>query len=568
MQVTEFITERRETIILVLMLESLHIALWGEFANWMWRAMFMIFHLGLFLLWQPLWRGDQRISPRNAMLFIALAVLFVMSRSWWLRAGWVIVLIGVCGGNIGANVRERRANMIILAFLTFQLAIPCVIPLFNVSIPEAVRQPFGVVVGVLPLALLAFPVPVSRAAGRGVDPVYAITAATLVTLLVAGSLLIMYRSGLDYLTALIWALTAIGGALLVISWLLTPQMRFSGLAQLWQRAIINIGTPFERWLSNLAHLFTRAQSPEEFLRQAMAELVALDWVAGVQWDGPDVPGSAGAQTAHNAFFAFEPLRVRVYTRQWLGGALYPHCRLLVQVINHFYSAKHQERELARQTHLSAIYETGARVTHDIKNLLQALQALTSVIASDDSESGMVSRLLLRRQLPHLTQRLQLALDKLQEPGSEHRETVFLKDWWHDFRLRNPDPWLSFHTDINGDPRIPADLFDSVAENLLENVRAKRQVEPDIHVEARVVSDGERTWFEVCDSGSGIPPDRVQELLRGPVSSESGLGIGLYQAALQAERAGYALTLESAETGRVGFRLTGNARQEEGDRRVD
>jgi signal transduction histidine kinase len=475
-----------------------------------------------------------------------------------LRAGWVIVLIGVCGGNIGTGARERRANMIMLAFLTFQLAIPCVAPLFSVSIPDSVRQPFAILIGLLPLTLLAFPVSPLRPLRRGVDPVYAIAAATLVTLLVAGSVLTMYRSGLDYLTALIWTMTAIGGALFVISWLLTPQMRFSGLTQLWQRTIINVGTPFEHWLTNLANLFTGTGSPEEFLRQAMAELVALDWVAGVQWEGPMGSGSIGERSAYNSFFAFEPLAVRVSTRRWLGGALHPHCRLLIQVINHFYSAKYQEQELARQAHLSAIYETGARVTHDIKNLLQALQALTSVIADDDSEAGMVSRQLMRRQLPHLTQRLQLALDKLQEPGSNDSGMVYLKDWWHGFRLRNQGSGMTFHTDIRGDPRVPADLFDSVAENLVENIRTKRLVEPDIRSEARVVSDGERTWFEICDSGSGIAPERARELLRGPVGSDNGLGIGLYQAALQAERSGYRLTLESTEKGRVCFRLTGKS----------
>ena len=62
-------------------------------------------------------------------------------------------------------------------------------------------------------------------------------------------------------------------------------------------------------------------------------------------------------------------------------------------------------------------ETGARVTHDIKNILQSLQAITSVIVHDVSGESSVAQRLVRRQLPHLTQRLQLALDKLQAPGS-------------------------------------------------------------------------------------------------------------------------------------------------------
>jgi signal transduction histidine kinase len=238
-----------------------------------------------------------------------------------------------------------------------------------------------------------------------------------------------------------------------------------------------------------------------------------------------------------------------------------HCRLLVQLINHFYNAKHQERELTRQTHLSAIYETGARVTHDIKNLLQSLQALASIITSDESASGVVSRRLLRSQLPHLTQRLQLALDKLQAPSDARADSTFLKDWWHDLQARNPGPHLVFHTDISGDPLIPAELFDSVAENLLENLRGKQQLEPDLRIDVKLLSDGEQTSLLVCDSGSAIPADKEKLLLQGPVASENGLGIGLYQAAKQAQQNGYELALESNEPGRVCFKLTGKARSE-------
>ena len=42
--------------------------------------------------------------------------------------------------------------------------------------------------------------------------------------------------------------------------------------------------------------------------------------------------------------------------------------MLIHLIGHFYGAKHRELELANSAHLQAIYETGARVTHDIKNL--------------------------------------------------------------------------------------------------------------------------------------------------------------------------------------------------------
>ncbi|MBK9349497.1 MAG: hypothetical protein IPN05_04595 [Sulfuritalea sp.] len=51
------------------------------------------------------------------------------------------------------------------------------------------------------------------------------------------------------------------------------------------------------------------------------------------------------------------------------------------------------------------------------------------------------------------------------------------------------------------------------------------------------------------------PDRLAAaLFLGPVSSESGYGIGLYQAARHAQAAGYCLELAENRAGRVCFRL--------------
>ena len=49
------------------------------------------------------------------------------------------------------------------------------------------------------------------------------------------------------------------------------------------------------------------------------------------------------------------------------------------------------------------------------------------------------------------------------------------------------------------------------------------------------------------------------LLRAPVVSGAGLGIGLYQAARQAEASGYLLELTENRDGGVCFTLSGDAR---------
>jgi hypothetical protein len=52
----------------------------------------------------------------------------------------------------------------------------------------------------------------------------------------------------------------------------------------------------------------------------------------------------------------------------------------------------------------------------------------------------------------------------------------------------------------------------------------------------------------------VPAGTSDALMRAPVASNSGLGIGLYQAARQAEALGYRLVLEKNEDGDVRFAL--------------
>jgi C4-dicarboxylate-specific signal transduction histidine kinase len=59
---------------------------------------------------------------------------------------------------------------------------------------------------------------------------------------------------------------------------------------------------------------------------------------------------------------------------------------------------------------------------------------------------------------------------------------------------------------------------------------------------------------VCDNGDPLPQDLTRQLFEAPVASNSGLGVGLYQAARFAREQGYVLRLASNERGRVCFAL--------------
>jgi len=544
-----------EQLIPVFMLELLHFAIWFDFAGPLSISLLLV-HLGLFLIWQPLWGGEDRLKWYDILILGLLVYAFINWMDWWLLFAWLILLIGISGGRILLNRRERDTNLLMLAFLVSELLIHVIPMLFIISIPANATEPFMIALPLLPLVSLLLPAGESGRRFQSVDIMHAIFVSALVTLLIVGTLLNMYLLHTDYLVALAQVLFVIGAFLFAISWLLTPRAGFSGLSQLWIRSILNIGTPFENWLSELSLLYNRKSHPEEFLSSAMRELIELPWIAGVEWSTGDSMHALGSRTDYETEFRADDMTICIFSYTPVSGALYFHCKLLIQLINILYTARLREKELTQQAHMQAVYETGARITHDIKNLLQSLQAITSVIVHDSNKDNyLVTRRLLRNQLPALTQRLQMALEKLQAPESSEPEPVYLKDWWQDLQTRiNPEN-VQYRSDLSGDPVIPAELFDSIVDNLLENIRNKRQQEPDISTTITLFCDQSRIFLTICDSGSRIPDEKADRLFKDPLGSDSGLGIGLYQATRLAAAHAYTLILKHNQPGKVCFELS-------------
>ncbi len=59
---------------------------------------------------------------------------------------------------------------------------------------------------------------------------------------------------------------------------------------------------------------------------------------------------------------------------------------------------------------------------------------------------------------------------------------------------------------------------------------------------------------IRDTGSAIDENTERALFKEPINSDNGLGIGLYQAAKQAESHGYSLLLKNNVDGDVCFKL--------------
>ena len=82
----------------------------------------------------------------------------------------------------------------------------------------------------------------------------------------------------------------------------------------------------------------------------------------------------------------------------------------------FYEAKRREESLRQNAYMQAFYETGSRLTHDIKNILQSVGTLVSAAEQTDHKDDEALLGLIRKQLPVLNQRIASTLTKLKAPG--------------------------------------------------------------------------------------------------------------------------------------------------------
>lgn len=552
MQLKHLLAPRQEYRLLGLMLVVLHGAIWLDFGGWASRSL-MLAHLGLFLLWQPIWRREERLSPVSAVVSVVAILGFVFLLDWGLMTVWLVLLTGIVGGRMTEGRWERSVYMMTLVLLLAELLIGAIPPMFNVRISGLVAE--MTFLGLPLVAIVIALVPAhehARRHARAVDFLYGLTMSLLVSVLAMGTLLRMYDSSASYPDSLFQTVISLGAFLLAISWLWSPFAGFSGLGQLWTRYVMNIGTPFEQWLTRVAQLSERIGDPELFLDVSMRELVDLPWVRGARWRSADAEGDMGATSPHSFSVQSSDVDITVYAHGQIGTALMLHGRLLVGLLVHFYRAKSREVELTHHVHLEAVHETGARITHDIKNLLQSLYSLTSAVQSGRERDELIG--LLERQLPVLSQRLQLALDKLQAPETTQEATSDLSQWWSGLQARHEATRIDFDANIEGNREIPTDLFDSVVENLLENARYKQDADARIRIRVELESTATTLRLRVSDTGAGVSVALRNQLFRAPVRSRTGLGIGLYQAARHAMELGYELTAPTLTDGEVVFEL--------------
>lgn len=548
---------RRRWLMLAMLL-LLHLAaLLG--INDPWTRALLISHLGIFLLWQPMWRGEREISAGILMLIGVACTSVVLWLNWWLIAFWLGVLFALVGGRV-FSFRTTWLRWFYLAAMFYLLVLLLLWVTPHLFAPGMITPTLrSLMQYVPPLILLGMAImPVeneSIGASQAVDFLYSVMLFLLIVALVLSSFTYMTLGKTDYLEALLRALFSLAALLLALGWLWNPRFGFTGLQHLFSRYLLNVGTPLDQWLADLSQAAEMEHDATGFLEIATQQLAALPWVKGVTWQSPNGDGKLGEDSSSPIQLETGQLHFGLATHYRISPSLLLHTRLLVQIIGRFYEAKRRERTLRQMTRLQAIYETGSRLTHDIKNLLQSLYSLTSA-GQQAAQTGqtMDFQKMLNNQLPELSQRLEQTLNKLKVPQKESSgKYIAATVWWETLRNRYNGRRVEFIGELVSAQPVPSAVFENVAENLLDNARRKRLTQENINITVRF-SVGNSVTLTVCDNGEPVPGKIAARIFQNTISSETGLGIGLYQAYRWAEQHGYTLRLKNNEKGAVCFEL--------------
>jgi hypothetical protein len=546
--------------LLLALFAALYVVLWQGPDTLFGRTLFVA-HLGLFILWQPFVHTGQRLSLPSLLAVLTVALLAGVFLKGWMITLWIMMLAGIVGGKV-LLYDTRAARLFYLLALAF-----LVLALTLLAAPLAVQQarpPEEIVwlghASLLLLLVMMALLPQGQeidSAREVVDFVYSLFIFLLLTVLMLGSLAAMLLLGSGYVEALLQTMLVTGVVLMLLGVVANPRSGFAGIGGLISRYLMSIGLPVEQWLQALSNLALEEEDPHAFLEKACVEIAQrLPWVKGGEWIAGRSRGSFGVSSGRRWEFSHGGLVLMLFTQHAPSPTLIWHYNLLAQLLAQFHADKQRAQALRQLSYMRAIHETGARLTHDVKNLLQSLNALCSAGIEPGAEASPEYQSLLRRQLPAITDRLAETLAKLNAPqGGSVLRWIDAAEWWREQtqRLAALD-WVELRGDDVLEGELPAEVFSGVLDNLVRNATEKHLREPGLRLSLHLGQSPDGFQLTASDDGSAIASGLAAALFAGPVSSESGYGIGLYQAARHAEATGYCLVLAQNRDGCVSFRL--------------
>ncbi|MCK5877889.1 MAG: HAMP domain-containing histidine kinase, partial [Candidatus Marithrix sp.] len=547
---------KHEHRLLGLLLISLHIILWWNFSNFpeLLLRIGLLIHLGIFILWQPLWSQLNTHAIKYKILLIVAICVFLIFPNIFLLIFWSIILLGLLGGRDLVKPIDKTVNLVAIIFLSLEVLIIAFNRLFISdgliyhTFTNDVWFQYGVLL--IPCLFLFITTDNSREHRYYINFFHGLTIAMVIVIITLGSLVINLANQVIMPLAIFQMVLATVIFILITSWLWIILIGEDGTESLWTRHLYNIGGSFEQWIEHLAQpIHHKNLTPPEFLQAGFEQLLNLPWITGIAWHSLYGENMLGDSANNKIVITIQSIEIIIYARYRISASHAFQIKILVQLLEYFHQTKRREAAFAQQAHLQAIHETGAKLTHDIKNLLQSLHAITSAIEIYPPSKHDDTQRLLQGQLPHLTQRLKRTLDKLQKPAEFSYSNVPVNLWWSNVQARYRKSNIDFHTNVDDDNLlIPEDLFDNVAENLLQNALMKRKREPELKIEVSLYIQRRSLQLSVFDDGSPIPDGIFNDLFSQPVPSKDGFGIGLYHVVKHLSHTGYDLQITDNTAG--------------------
>lgn len=542
-----------EFVNLGLMLLLLQFALQTPTDNSLLVSSLLIAHIGFFLLWQPSLNASETVHVKTLLPILVFTSLLYFLLGDWFIALWLILLTGLTSGSALVKGVQRSLYALATVILFLQLSLALTPRLFHLDVLDKDVESI-IYYAIIAASCVIIFWPSTKNRSIKIDFMHSILISFGLFSFYITSILISFSTQFNYLESLLITALSISAFFILLSLVWLPQLGIAGLGQIWEQHILNIGNPFESWVKQTALLGQNKKvTPDIFLRNSIKQLLTLSWVSGIQWSDNEHNAFYGEISKHQTIFKGNGIKMNLYSHIPMGSALKIHAQLLMHLMSYFYTSKLREITLKNQTHLKAVYETGSKLTHDIKNILQSLQMLSSVVLNADNPQE--SHELIERQLPLLTQRLQNTLDKLQTKTDTGQSITDMNTWWIELQSRYHGRDIIFTGDTSDSISIDTDVFDTVVENLLDNARSKRRTQPDTEIITRIFIEQNQAVIQVCDNGSPVPDSKLENLFKQILPSKDGYGIGLYQSAQLANRNGYKLELINNDRGKVCFKLS-------------
>ena len=515
----------------------------------------MLILYGLFLLWQPLWRKDSPVSrwPIAFLTLIIALISYFFSHESLVLFG--LVFSGFMGSRLLSQPNFRSFDSLGLIIVILEMAtgvIPGAFP--QIALPSLFLDSMQMLI-LVPILLFFFATNSEHKIQNHnqVDLMHGLLTATLIFIVLLGAIVISVLYGVAYIDGFLLTLFLVATLILGVSWFWNPGVGYSGMGVLWNRYAMTIGGPFETWINTLTTLIEEHYlTPNDYLKAACEHLVENDWLHAIQWNFKNSMVSAGEKTGTRIEHMINnDISVELYFTSNPGPALEQHTTLLIRMAYQFYLAKLNQEKMRAQEHFATIHHTGARLTHDIKNILQSIETSLDILGINYGSERQQA--LLQKNLTHISLRLENTLKQLKTPKLDAEIKLLSANEWMDKveQQHHSNASIRFHRELTSNPALPEDLFDSVLDNLINNAMRKSSTG---RVDVRLYCNSDIILLSVCDDGSPVESSIEASLFNQPVSSGSGMGIGLYQSTIMARAFNFELELSQNEAGRVCFNL--------------